>query len=49
MAGRWAADEGFVEKSSGPEDTAKLAVFLASDDSSSMTGQNINTDGWVMW
>jgi NAD(P)-dependent dehydrogenase (short-subunit alcohol dehydrogenase family) len=49
LAGRWSADEGYLEKGSGPEDAAKLAVFLASDDSSSITGQNINTDGAVMW
>ena len=49
LAGRWSADEGYLEKGSGPEDAAKLAVFLASDDSSSMTGQDINTGGGVMW
>jgi len=49
LAGRWSADEGYLEKASGSEDAAKLAVFLASDDSSSMTGQDINTGGGVMW
>jgi NAD(P)-dependent dehydrogenase (short-subunit alcohol dehydrogenase family) len=49
LAGRWSADEGYKEKGSGPEDAGKLAVFLASDDSSSMTGQDINTGGGVMW
>ena len=49
MAGRWSADEGYLEKGSFSEDAAKLAVFLASDDSSSMTGQDINTGGGVMW
>jgi len=48
-AGRWSADEGYLEKGSFSEDAAKLAVFLASDDSSSMTGQDINTGGGVMW
>ncbi len=49
LAGRWSADEGYLDKGSGPEDAARLAVFLASDDSSSMTGQDIQTDGVVMW
>ena len=49
LAGRWSADEGYLEKGSGPEDAANLALFLASDDSSSMTGQDINTGGGVMW
>jgi len=49
LAGRWSADEGYKEKGSGSEDAGKLAVFLASDDSSSMTGQDINTGGGVMW
>jgi len=49
LAGRWCADEGYYEKSSGPEDAATLALFLASADSANMTGQDINTDGGVMW
>jgi len=49
LAGRWSADEGYSDKGSGPEDAARLAVFLASDDSASMTGQDIQTDGVVMW
>lgn len=49
LAGRWCADEGYGDKGSGPEDTASLAVFLASDDSASMTGQDINCAGVVMW
>ncbi len=49
LAGRWLADEGFSDSGSGSEDAAALAVFLASDDSSSMTGQDINTGGGVMW
>ena len=49
LAGRWCADEGYREQGSTSEDTARLAVFLASDDSASITGQDINSDGGVMW
>ena len=49
LAGRWCAAEGYQEQGSTSEDTATLAVFLASDDSASMTGQDINTGGGVMW
>lgn len=49
LAGRWRADEGFVDQSSGSEDAASLAVFLSSDDSAFMTGQDINTSGGIMW
>jgi NAD(P)-dependent dehydrogenase (short-subunit alcohol dehydrogenase family) len=48
-AGRWSADEGYQDKGSGSEDAAALAAFLASDDAGTMTGQDINTDGGVMW
>lgn len=49
LAGRWCADEGYLDKGAGPEDAAALALFLASDDSASMTGQDINSSGGVMW
>ena len=49
LAGRWCTDEGYSEKGSGSEEMAGLALFLASDDSASMTGQDINCDGRVMW
>ena len=49
LAGRWCADEGYSEKSSGPDDAASLAVFLASEDSQNITGQDMNTGGGVMW
>ena len=48
LAGRWCADEGYLEKSSGPDDAASLAVFLASEDSQNITGQDMNTGGGVM-
>ena len=49
IAGRWCSDEGYSDKGSGSEDAAGLAVFLASEDSANMTGQDINTGGTVMW
>jgi NAD(P)-dependent dehydrogenase (short-subunit alcohol dehydrogenase family) len=49
LAGRWCADEGYREKSAGPEDAASIAVFLASEDAAHLTGQDINSGGAVMW
>ena len=49
LAGRWCADEGYTDRGAGPEDAASLALFLASDDSASITGQDINSVGYVMW
>ena len=49
LAGRWSADEGYSEKGAGTEDAASLALFLASEDSASMTGQDINCSGQIMW
>ena len=49
LAGRWCEDEGYIERKSGTEDAASVALFLASDDSASMTGQDINCSGAVMW
>ena len=49
LAGRWCADEDYVDKGSGPDDAARMAVFLASEDSPNITGQDMNTGGGVMW
>lgn len=49
LAGRWCADEGYSDRGSGSQDAASLALFLTSDDSASMTGQDINCSGEVMW
>lgn len=49
LAGRWCGDEGYVEKGAGSEEAAAIAVFLASDEAASMTGQDINSGGCVMW
>ena len=38
-----------LTKAQAREDAASLAVFLASEDSASMTGQDINAGGGVMW
>jgi NAD(P)-dependent dehydrogenase (short-subunit alcohol dehydrogenase family) len=49
IAGRWCADEGYLEKTAGPEDAASIALFLASDEAANLTGQDINSGGFVMW
>ena len=49
IAGRWRADEGYIEKGAGPDDAATIALFLASDEAANMTGQDINSGGGVMW
>ncbi len=49
LAGRWCVNEGYTDKGAGSEDAASLALFLASDDSAGMTGQDINCSGGVMW
>ena len=50
LAGRWLGREGYTHKGSIPKDVARLALFLASDDAGSITGQDINvTGGSVMW
>ena len=49
LAGRWGADEGYIERGAGPEDAATIALFLASDEAGNMTGQDINSGGAVMW
>jgi NAD(P)-dependent dehydrogenase (short-subunit alcohol dehydrogenase family) len=50
LAGRWLTREGYIHRGSMPNDVAMLALFLASDDAGSITGQDINvTGGSVMW
>jgi NAD(P)-dependent dehydrogenase (short-subunit alcohol dehydrogenase family) len=50
LAGRWLEREGYSDKGSKPEDVALCALFLASDDASMITGEDINvTGGRVMW
>ena len=50
LAGCWLSREGYRHKGSVPMDVARLAVFLASDDATMITGQDINvTGGAIMW
>ncbi|MBN1686870.1 MAG: SDR family oxidoreductase [Spirochaetales bacterium] len=49
LAGRWCADEGYTDRGSGTEDAAAVALFLASEEAGTMTGQDINTGGGCMW
>ena len=47
-ASRWCADEGYAERSAGPDDAASIALFLASDEAANPTGQDISSGGAVM-
>lgn len=50
LGGRFLADEGFVGASITVDDVAHAALFLASEEASRITGQDINvTGGSVMW
>ena len=50
LGGRFLADEGFAGASITLEDVAHMALFLASDEASRITGQDINVcGGSVMW
>lgn len=50
LAGRWLAGEGYKQYHGTSDDAAKLAVFLASEEAESITGQDINASGGdVMW
>ena len=50
--GRWTllANEGYLQDHGTSEDAAAVAVFIASDEASHFTGQDVNTPGgYVMW
>ena len=50
LAGRWLQAEGYRQDAGEPEDAAAMAVFIASDEAGSFTGQDVNTArGFVMW
>jgi NAD(P)-dependent dehydrogenase (short-subunit alcohol dehydrogenase family) len=50
LGGMYLGAEGHVEALITHEDVARLALFLASDDAASITGQDINVSaGTTMW
>ncbi len=50
LGGMYLGGEGHVEALISHEDVARLALFLASDDASSITGQDVNVSaGTTMW
>ena len=50
LGGHWLVNEGCKQDFGGSEDVAAMAVFIASDEASHFTGQDVNTTGgYVMW
>jgi NAD(P)-dependent dehydrogenase (short-subunit alcohol dehydrogenase family) len=50
LGGKYLEEEGYVEALISHKDVANLVVFLASDDASHITGQDINVSaGTTMW
>lgn len=50
LGGHWLATEGYSNDFGGVTHTAAMAVFLASDEASHFTGQDVNTTGgYIMW
>ena len=50
LAGHWLQAEGYRQDAGKPEAAAAMAVFIASDEAASFTGQDVNTArGFVMW
>ena len=50
LAGHWLQAEGYVQDHGTSDDAAAMAVFIASDEAGSFTGQDVNTPGgYVMW
>lgn len=50
LGGMYLGAEGYIEALISHEDVARLALFLASDDASRITGQDINVSaGTTMW
>ena len=50
LGGHWLVNEGFKQDFGGSEDVAAMAVFVASDEASHFTGQDVNTTGgYIMW
>ena len=50
LCGHWLQAEGYVQDHGTSDDAAAMAVFIASDEAGSFTGQDVNTPGgFVMW
>ena len=50
IGGHWLVNEGYLQDHGTAEDAAAVALFIASDDASHFTGQDVNTPGgYVMW
>ena len=50
LGGKYLAGEGYAEALISHMDVAQMALFLASDEASSITGQDINVSaGAAMW
>ena len=50
IGGHWLVNEGYLQDHGTAEDAAAVALFIASDEASHFTGQDVNTPGgYVMW
>ena len=50
IGGHWLVNEGYKQDHGTSDDAAAMAVFIASDEASHFTGQDVNTTGgYVMW
>ena len=50
LGGHWLVNEGYTQDFGGSDDVAAMAVFIASDEASNFTGQDVNTTGgYIMW
>jgi NAD(P)-dependent dehydrogenase (short-subunit alcohol dehydrogenase family) len=50
LGGNWLVNEGYTLDFGGSDDVAAMAVFIASDEASHFTGQDVNTTGgYIMW
>ena len=50
LGGHWLVNEGYTQDFGGSDDVTAMAVFIASDEASHFTGQDVNTTGgYIMW